>query len=48
MHIFRCYYQLRIAERLNERILCSPAVTLAARRSLAMAADGTRVRSAAL
>jgi hypothetical protein len=30
------------------RCLCSPAVTLAASRSLPIAADGTRVRSAAL
>jgi len=48
MRIFKCCHQLRIAKSLDKRILCSPAVTLAARRSPAMAADGTRVRSAAL
>lgn len=44
-----CCYQLSKGERaLDKRSLCLPAVTLAASRSLPMAADGTRVRSAAL
>ena len=49
MHMLSFCYELNKAERLVAKGgLCLPAVTLAASRSFAIAADGTRVRSAAL
>lgn len=46
--LFGCCYKLSTTKRLDMELLSTPAVTLAAWRSLPIATDGTRVRSAAL